>query len=162
MDAVVIGTGPYGLAVAANLLRKGFSVRVFGRPMEMWIKHMPQGMTMKSDGFATNIGALPLSLGQFCKATQRPYMPVGYRVPIADLIAYGMAVREQYIPDISSARVTQILPRRGGFLVKTAEGEEVAAKSTGPYKVRFTASKLVVNLTFASQTPGYFASVLRQ
>jgi NADPH-dependent 2,4-dienoyl-CoA reductase/sulfur reductase-like enzyme len=33
-DAVVIGTGPYGLATAAHLAASGLSVRTFGVPME--------------------------------------------------------------------------------------------------------------------------------
>src|ERR1700761_2936240 len=108
MDAVVIGAGPYGLSVAANLLRAGFNIRVFGRPMEMWAEHMPEGMVLKSDGFATNFGALPLTLERFCAMTKRAYRPLGHRTPLGDLIAYGEAVRNEYVGTVTDLRVTSV------------------------------------------------------
>ena len=54
-DIVVIGAGPYGLSVAAHLLAQGRDVRVFGRAMESWTEHMPVGMMLKSEGFASSL-----------------------------------------------------------------------------------------------------------
>ena len=57
LETAIIGTGPYGLSIAAYLRRLGISYRIFGRPMDSWISHMPKGMMLKSDGFASNIYA---------------------------------------------------------------------------------------------------------
>jgi hypothetical protein len=127
-DAVVVGAGPYGLSVAANLLGAGLNVRVFGRPMEMWTNHMPEGMLLKSDGFASSFGALPLTLQRFCAATGRPYKPVGHRTPLADLVAYGQAVCEDYVGTVTDQRVTEIHSQNNGFLVCLQNGEEVFTK----------------------------------
>ena len=43
-DVVVIGAGPYGLSISADLRSLGVDHRVFGRQMEMWREHMPAGM----------------------------------------------------------------------------------------------------------------------
>ncbi len=127
-DAVVVGAGPYGLSVAANLLRNGLNVLVFGRPMEMWTDHMPEGMLLKSDAFASNFGALPLTLQRFCSVTGRPYKPVGHRTPLADLIAYGQAVLREYVGTVTDERVSGILPQNNGFAVRLQSGGEVFTK----------------------------------
>jgi FAD-dependent urate hydroxylase len=127
-DVVVVGAGPYGLSVAANLLRAGVRVRVFGRPMEAWKEHMPEGMLLKSDGFATNIGALPLTLEKFCLRSGRPFQRIGHRTPVADLIAYADAVRSEYIGHIDDVQVTRIDPCKGGFIVRMADGDELFGK----------------------------------
>src|SRR5580658_5584213 len=55
LNTAIIGAGPYGLSVAAHLRRNGVPFRIFGRPMESRLAHMPKGMMLKSDGFASNI-----------------------------------------------------------------------------------------------------------
>jgi cation diffusion facilitator CzcD-associated flavoprotein CzcO len=55
VDIAIIGAGPYGLSLAAHLRRRRQSVRIFGSPMHAWSNHMPQGMHLKSEGFASNL-----------------------------------------------------------------------------------------------------------
>ena len=55
LDTVIIGAGPYGLSIAAHLRHRGIPFRIFGRPMDSWLQHMPKGMMLKSDGFASDI-----------------------------------------------------------------------------------------------------------
>jgi thioredoxin reductase len=45
---VVVGAGPYGLAVAAYARRVGIETVVFGEPMAFWRAHMPRGMFLRS------------------------------------------------------------------------------------------------------------------
>ncbi|HEX4560478.1 MAG TPA: NAD(P)-binding protein, partial [Gemmatimonadales bacterium] len=54
-DAVVVGAGPYGLSTAAHLIGRGLDVAVFGKTLEMWRDHMPQGMWLRSHWWATNL-----------------------------------------------------------------------------------------------------------
>ena len=54
-DIVIIGAGPYGLAVAAHLREGGLGVRVLGRPMSFWKGQMPRGMLVRSAWEATSI-----------------------------------------------------------------------------------------------------------
>ena len=55
VSTAIIGAGPYGLSIAAHFRRRGIPFRIFGRPMDSWLNHMPKGMKLKSDGFASNI-----------------------------------------------------------------------------------------------------------
>ena len=55
LEIAIIGAGPYGLSLGAHLRRLGVPYRIFGRPMDSWRAHMPKGMMLKSDGFASNI-----------------------------------------------------------------------------------------------------------
>ncbi len=55
LETAIIGAGPYGLSIAAHFRSRGIPFRIFGRVMDSWQKHMPKGMCLKSDGFASNI-----------------------------------------------------------------------------------------------------------
>jgi cation diffusion facilitator CzcD-associated flavoprotein CzcO len=52
MEAVsllVIGAGPYGVAVAARAIERGIDTVVVGHRMSFWTDHMPAGMFLRSD-----------------------------------------------------------------------------------------------------------------
>ncbi len=78
-NTVIVGAGPYGLSIAAHLKRHGVRFRIFGRAMDSWISHMPTGMLLKSDGFASNISEPKgdYTLGQFCAEKGIPYHDKG-------------------------------------------------------------------------------------
>src|SRR6266567_7085956 len=54
-DVVVVGAGPYGLSTTAHLRERGLKVAVFGKPLQLWREHMPQGMLLRSYWWATNL-----------------------------------------------------------------------------------------------------------
>jgi FAD-dependent urate hydroxylase len=127
-EVVVIGAGPYGLSIAANLQRSGIPFRIFGRTMSMWRDNMPAGMFLKSDGFASSFGGMPLTLEEFCRRTGRAYGHVGHRTPIADIIAYGDAFQREYIGDVDERRVVAVSPYNARFIVRLADGEEILTR----------------------------------
>jgi len=45
---LVVGGGPYGVAVAAQAIERGVETVVVGRPMSFWTDHMPEGMFLRS------------------------------------------------------------------------------------------------------------------
>src|SRR5438034_316945 len=51
LETAIVGAGPYGLSVAAHFRHLGVPFRIFGRPMDSWLAHMPKGMMLKPDGF---------------------------------------------------------------------------------------------------------------
>ena len=48
-DLLIIGAGPYGLAMAAHARHLGIDHVVVGEPMHFWHAHMPRGMYLRSD-----------------------------------------------------------------------------------------------------------------
>jgi cation diffusion facilitator CzcD-associated flavoprotein CzcO len=47
-NLLIIGAGPFGLAVAAQAAHDGAQYLIVGRPMEFWRRNMPKGMFLRS------------------------------------------------------------------------------------------------------------------
>jgi len=45
---LIIGAGPYGLAMAAMARHLGLATIVTGKPLEFWERHTPPGMPLRS------------------------------------------------------------------------------------------------------------------
>ncbi|MCU1275615.1 MAG: putative oxidoreductase [Bryobacterales bacterium] len=77
--AVIIGAGPHDLSIAAHLRSQGVDIRIFGLPMHSWRANMPQGMFLKSEGWASNLfdPAGSYSLKQYCTEQRLPYSQYG-------------------------------------------------------------------------------------
>ena len=54
-DLLVVGAGPYGLSIASHAMSAGLTLGVLGRPMASWRDHMPSGMFLKSEPWASNL-----------------------------------------------------------------------------------------------------------
>jgi thioredoxin reductase len=130
VDVVVVGAGPYGLSVAAHLRERGADVRVFGAPMQTWRQSMPVGMSLKSEGFASNLSdpGRTLTLGAYCAQHNIPYADTGIPVPVNVFAAYGKAFQERFIPDLVQKKVMSIGPASHGFDLRTEDDDIVAAR----------------------------------
>ena len=130
LNAVIIGAGPYGLSVAANFRRKGISFRIFGRPMDSWISHMPKGMYLKSDGFASNIDSPgnTYKLGQFCAERGIEYGDTKIPIRLDTFTSYGLAFRDRMVPELEEKLVSGVERSAEGFIVTLEDGEKFPAK----------------------------------
>jgi thioredoxin reductase len=131
LDTAIIGAGPYGLSVAAHLRRRGIPFRIFGRPMDSWLAHMPKGMMLKSDGFASNIydPESAFTLGQFCAEQGIEYADTGVPVRLETFSAYGLAFRDRMVPELENKLVANVNRLQDGFLLQIEDGETVHARS---------------------------------
>jgi cation diffusion facilitator CzcD-associated flavoprotein CzcO len=131
LNTAIIGAGPYGLSVAAHLRCSGVPFRIFGRPMDSWLAHMPKGMMLKSDGFASNIydPENAFTLGQFCAEQGIEYADAGVPVRLETFSAYGLAFRDRMVPELEDKLVTSVDRLRSGFLLQLEDGETVQARS---------------------------------
>src|SRR5580698_4594150 len=118
LSTTIIGAGPYGLSVAAHLRRSGIPFRIFGRPMDSWLAHMPKGMMLKSDGFASNIYDPDgeFTLKQFCAERGIEYADAGLPVRLETFSAYGLAFRERMLPELEHTLVVRLARVSDGFL----------------------------------------------
>src|SRR4051812_3455664 len=100
-DVVIIGAGPYGLSIAAHLKARGVDFRIFGSPMHTWLNHMPKGMRLKSDGFASGLydPDSAFTLEHFCKQLGTPYADIGIPVPLETFAAYGLEFQKRFVPE---------------------------------------------------------------
>lgn len=129
-EVAIIGAGPYGLAVAAHLRAARIDHLIFGHPMEMWQRHMPEGMLLKSDGFASNLydpeNAFPLS--RFCREQSIAYSDTLVPVRLKTFIQYGMAFKERFAPALKETTINSLRRYGNGFEFDTENGNRVRAR----------------------------------
>jgi Pyridine nucleotide-disulphide oxidoreductase len=151
LDTVIIGAGPYGLSIAAHLRRNGISFRVFGRPMDSWRDHMPRGMMLKSDGFASNLYGPngEFTLQEFCAQRGIAYHHTEIPVSLSTFSEYGVAFRERLVPELEEKNVVSVARLPEGFLLVLDSGEEVRSHRV----------VLAVGITHFKYTPEVFANL---
>jgi thioredoxin reductase len=130
VDTVIVGAGPYGLSIAAHLRQLGLSYRIFGRVMDSWSSHMPKGMMLKSDGFASDLHDLNGAFGlkRFCADHKIQYADQGIPVALETFSQYGLEFKSKFVPDLCEDLVTRVSKAPQGFAVEIQSGEVVIAK----------------------------------
>jgi thioredoxin reductase len=130
VDVAIIGAGPYGLSIAAHLAEKGVNFRIFGSPMHTWQTSMPEGMVLKSEGNGSNLydPRGEMTLARFCTERGLPYKDIGFPIPLATFIEYGMAFQQRYVPRLEDRLVTEVRPESCGFDLHMQDGEVVSAR----------------------------------
>jgi len=130
ISVAIVGSGPYGLSLAAHLSPLGVDYRIFGPVMEAWDKHMPPGMFLKSDGFASDLFApgSGYTLKQYCRERDIPYEPVGMPVKRTTFVDYGKEFQRRLVPRLEQTMIVRVSQIPGGFELETADGELVKAR----------------------------------
>src|SRR5271170_4206657 len=131
LNTAIIGAGPYGLSVAAHFRRRGIPFRIFGRPMDSWVAHMPRGMMLKSDGFASDIydPESEFTLRQFCSEQGIEYADTGVPVRLETFTAYGIAFRDRMVPELEDKQVVNVDRVDGGFRLQLEDGETLQSQT---------------------------------
>jgi thioredoxin reductase len=130
LETAIIGAGPYGLSIAAHFRSRGIPFRIFGRLMDSWRAHMPKGMCLKSDGFASNIYDPDdnFTLAHFCAEQGIEYSDAGIPVRLDTFSAYGQAFKERKVPELEDKLVTSLESVPDGFRLGLESGESFTAR----------------------------------
>ncbi|MBZ5634687.1 MAG: NAD(P)-binding domain-containing protein [Acidobacteriia bacterium] len=150
-DVAIIGAGPYGLSVAAHLKARGVDFRIFGHAMSTWLNHMPKGMRLKSEGFASCLydPKSELTLEKYCQAKGLPYQDVGLPVPLETFSSYGLEFQQRFVPNLENKLVTSLSRESVGFKICLDNGEVVAAKKV----------VIAVGLSYFAQVPSRLSAL---
>jgi FAD-dependent urate hydroxylase len=124
LDTVVVGAGPYGLSIAAHTRAAGLSTRNFGRPMSAWAEHMPAGMLLKSEVWASHLGD-PLGRYGYDAYCQEHNLPYEYAnpIPLETFVAYGRwfaALAAEGVEQTSVIRISALRGRSPGRIGASA------------------------------------------
>lgn len=130
VDVCIVGAGPYGLSIAAHLRGKGIAHRIFGRPLQTWLQHMPQGMLLKSDGFASNLSAPEPghSLRSFCSQRGIPYDDTHIPVRLETFVQYGLDFQKHLVPEVDTRSIVKITRHEEIFILEVEDGEQFTAR----------------------------------
>jgi thioredoxin reductase len=130
VDVAVVGAGPYGLSIAAHLAARGVSFRIFGSPMHTWRTQMPEGMRLKSEGFASTLydPDSTFTLASYCRQAGIAYADLGQPIPLETFISYGQEFQRRLLPRLEDKPVVALDQASTGFLLRIEDGEGVAAR----------------------------------
>jgi lysine/ornithine N-monooxygenase len=129
-EVAIVGAGPYGLSLAAHLRGAAIPFRIFGSPMESWRRHMPKGMLLKSDGFASNLSdpESSFTLEHFCAQEGIEYHATEVPVRLESFAAYGLAFQRRFAPELEEKRMTSLECVSGGFRLKFEDQDQLTAR----------------------------------
>ena len=129
IDTVIIGAGPYGLSLAAHLDAMGADFRIFGAPLNSWRHHMPQGMLLKSDGFASNLASPDpnSTLKAWSVVHGRAYDDTMVPVTLQNFLDYSAWFQQRYVPMLEDAQVVSLSRDGDHFTLWLDDGEMLKA-----------------------------------
>lgn len=119
----IIGSGPYGLSVAAHLKARDIPVLVFGKPMEFW-QNMPEGLCLKSVWSASTLSdpAGMYSLNNYIGATNTPRQEP---IPLPLFLDYSRWFQQHTVPDVDPTYVQWLACDGKQFQLDLADGRSI-------------------------------------
>ncbi|MFF7452483.1 MULTISPECIES: NAD(P)-binding domain-containing protein [unclassified Streptomyces] len=130
-DLLVVGAGPYGLSIASHAASAGLHLRVLGRPMASWRDHMPRGMFLKSEPWASHLSdpGRRRGLDVYCES-RGVRARHGEPVPVELYADYGMWFARTAVPPVDERMVVRLVALRpGGFEAVLEDGEVLPART---------------------------------
>jgi len=129
-DTIVIGSGPYGLSLAAHLGALGIDYRIFGVQMGAWKHNMPEGMILKSEPYATDLCApIPgYTTADHARFANEPYRRRVTPLTRERFISYGEWFADRLVARSEDGQVAHITHADGGFVATTDAGAEFFAR----------------------------------
>ena len=129
-DVAIIGAGPYGLSIAAHLKAWGVDFRIFGNPMRTWLEHMPKGMRLKSEGFASSLydPDSTFTLEAYCEEKGIAYAKIGLPVPLEVFASYGLEFHKRFVPELENKNVDSLQQSAEGFRIRLEDGNIISAR----------------------------------
>jgi FAD-dependent urate hydroxylase len=123
---LVVGAGPYGLAVAARANERGVDTVVVGHPMGFWTDHMPEGMYLRS-GIDWHIDASGIDTFEAFVEERRLSSAHTDPVPIALFLEYAAWFQTQKHVAVRDRLVTLLERNGGAFVASLDDGTQMAA-----------------------------------
>ncbi|MGB6538184.1 MAG: NAD(P)-binding domain-containing protein [Xanthobacteraceae bacterium] len=117
LETIIVGAGPYGLSVAAHLRSANLDHALIGSPMKSWRAHMPNGMALKSERFASNLSDPDgrYTLERYSASRGISYSPKGVPLPIGEFLDYADWFQRRAAIEVRDTRLRRLRGVAGGF-----------------------------------------------
>ena len=150
-EVAIIGAGPYGLSIAAHLRARAVDIRIFGNPMHTWAAHMPRGMRLKSEGFASSLydPDSKFTLADYCKERSLSYADTAQPVPLETFVSYGLEFQKRFVPELENKLLASLRRIADGYQIRLEDGETFVAKKV----------VLAIGLNYYEYVPPVLASL---
>jgi cation diffusion facilitator CzcD-associated flavoprotein CzcO len=104
-EVLIIGAGPFGVSISAHLRGLGAAHQIVGRPMNTWRAHMPAGMLLKSEPYASEIASPQggYDLSAYYKLRGFDYINRAVPVSLERFLGYADWYVEQLVPRSTSS-----------------------------------------------------------
>ncbi len=129
-QVLIVGAGPYGVAVARELDHRGVDFAIVGEPFDLWHRHTLEAMRLRSSCSASDIYARrgAYSLARFLE--DRGRTDESSRTPVTTFREYLREVTAKLAFEIVPEQVTRLDRRTDGhFMARCSGGGEVIARS---------------------------------
>jgi cation diffusion facilitator CzcD-associated flavoprotein CzcO len=130
VENIIVGAGPYGLSIASHLRENNIEALVIGQPMASWRGHMPTGMILKSETFASSLSdpSSRYNFERFFRLRGTAYRPIGDPLSLADFIDYADWFRQQAVPEVRDVELVSLRRVTDGFELGLGDGSRLWAK----------------------------------
>jgi len=127
VTVAIVGSGPYGLSIAAHFRAAGIPHRLFGQPMHTWVSCMPEGMVLRSEPFACSLWdpARKYTYNRFCATHGIDYRPIGLPPTRERFLDYATWFRQHAVGDVGADMVRVVRRRAPGFTLELTNGTEL-------------------------------------
>jgi thioredoxin reductase len=129
-EVLIIGAGPFGLSISTHVRQLGVDHRIVGRPMDTWRAHMPTGMNLKSEPYASNVSSPHdgYDIAAYCAAHGLDYVARGGPLTLDRFLNYADWFTEKLVPNVIDVTVTDVSPLDDGFRVTFDDGEPLSVR----------------------------------
>jgi FAD-dependent urate hydroxylase len=129
-NIAIVGAGPYGLSLAAHLRARAVDFTIIGKPMDSWIQHMPKGMALRSEPFASSLwdAKRDRTLEAYFYSIGKEYRAIGVATPLAQFLNYCKWFVDHEVPMIDERTLVRLSKWGRGFKLAFADGGEMRAE----------------------------------
>ena len=129
-EILVIGAGPFGLSISAHLHSLGISHQIVGKPNGTYRSHVPVGMNLKSEPYASDMAAPRpgYDVGAYCAEHGYDYAERLGPLSLERFLGYADWFTEQLVPGVRDITVSDVTSVAGGFRVSFADADPITAR----------------------------------
>lgn len=128
LDVIIIGSGPYGISLAAHAHASGLRYKLLGYPMDFWRNQMPQDMFIRTPYEFVNFSDLgdEFTLRRFTEETGTELVNP---LPRTTFVQYASWFAEQVGIEFTPELVTSLIHNAEHFVAVTEAGQSLSARN---------------------------------